>query len=105
MSSTDLLKIKNLLCLQQQLALTTIIRRLGFAPNEKETQMGNGTVKWFNELKGYGFIEPDDGGADLFIHYSGITDPGYKTLLEGQRVSYDTEHGPKGPFAVNVVKV
>ncbi len=66
--------------------------------------MATGTVKWFNETKGYGFIAPTDGGADVFVHYSAIEGSGFKTLSEGQTVSYETERGPKGLQARNVVK-
>lgn len=64
--------------------------------------MPTGTVKWFNEAKGYGFIESDQGG-DVFVHYSAIGGEGFKTLKEGQRVRFETERGQKGPRAVNVV--
>jgi CspA family cold shock protein len=63
--------------------------------------MAEGTVKWFNEKKGFGFIETEE-GKDLFVHFSAIQDSGFKTLREGQRVSFDVEKGPKGPSAVNV---
>ncbi len=63
--------------------------------------MAEGTVKWFNERKGFGFIEQDNGG-DIFVHYSAITSSGFKTLTEGQRVSFDVEQGKKGPAAGNV---
>jgi len=65
--------------------------------------MANGTVKWFNEQKGFGFIESDDGG-DVFVHYSAISQSGFKTLDEGDRVSFDVAEGPKGPQASNVSK-
>ena len=64
--------------------------------------MSTGTVKWFNESKGFGFITPDDGGKDVFVHFSGITGDGFKTLKEGQAVSYEVESGPKGPQAKDV---
>ena len=64
--------------------------------------MPEGTVKWFNDDKGFGFITPDDGGQDLFVHHSGIVAEGYRSLPEGSRVSYESEAGPKGPKAVNV---
>ena len=66
--------------------------------------MATGTVKWFNDDKGFGFITPDDQGADLFVHHSGINSDGFRTLREGARVSYDSEAGPKGPKAVNVTR-
>ncbi|BDU77378.1 cold-shock protein [Mesoterricola sediminis] len=67
--------------------------------------MAQGTVKWFNPEKGFGFITPDEGGADLFVHHTAIQATGFKTLDEGQRVSFDTGRGQKGPQATNVVKL
>ena len=61
-----------------------------------------GTVKWFNESKGFGFIAPSDGSKDVFVHYSSISDQGFRTLAEGQQVTFDVENGPKGPQATNV---
>lgn len=63
-----------------------------------------GKVKWFNEAKGYGFIEPDGGGRDVFVHYSAIQGEGYKTLSEGQQVEFEVIQGEKGPQASNVSK-
>lgn len=65
--------------------------------------MSTGTVKWFNEKKGFGFISPDDGGDDLFVHHSEIKTKGFATLEEGQKVEFDVAAGPKGPRAANVV--
>lgn len=62
----------------------------------------SGTVKWFNNAKGYGFIEPEGGGDDVFVHYSAIKSEGYRTLSEGQSVTYDAEQGPKGYHATQV---
>ncbi|MEV0116804.1 cold-shock protein [Streptomyces sp. NPDC050844] len=62
-----------------------------------------GLVKWFNEAKGFGFITPDDGGKDIFVHFSAIKVDGFKTLAEGQAVQYEVTMGDKGPSAVNVV--
>ena len=64
--------------------------------------MAQGTVKWFNGEKGFGFIAPDDGGADVFVHYSAISGNGFRNLDENQRVEFTTEQGPKGPQAVDV---
>ena len=65
--------------------------------------MATGTVKWFNDDKGFGFITPDVGSKDLFVHHSAIQGGGFKSLAEGAKVSYDPEQGPKGPNAANVV--
>ena len=65
--------------------------------------MATGTVKWFNNSKGFGFIAPQDGGDDVFVHFSAIKSDGYRTLNEGQSVSYEVEQGPKGLQATDVV--
>ncbi len=67
--------------------------------------MPKGTVKWFSDQKGYGFIEPDEGAEDIFVHHSAIQGMGFKTLAENERVEYDVEDSPKGPRATNVVKL
>ena len=64
--------------------------------------MATGTVKWFNAEKGFGFIAPDEGGADVFAHYSAITTSGYRSLEENQKVEFDVQQGPKGPQAANI---
>ena len=67
--------------------------------------MAQGTVKWFSDEKGYGFISPDDGGEDLFVHHTGITGDGFKSLEEGDKVSYEVTQGRKGLQAENVTRV
>jgi cold shock protein len=69
---------------------------------QKEQIMASGTVKWFNSEKGFGFISQDDGGADVFVHYSAIASSGYRSLDENQKVEFDLTQGPKGPQAENV---
>ena len=67
--------------------------------------MQNGTVKWFNEAKGFGFISNDDGSGDVFVHFSAIVADGYKKLIEGQKVTFDTEPDPRGAKGVRAANV
>jgi CspA family cold shock protein len=78
--------------------------RVGFRPenHRKEIEMATGTVKWFNDSKGFGFITPDDGGKDLFAHHTEIQGSGYKSLKEAQKVEFDVTQGPKGPAASKI---
>jgi cold shock protein len=72
---------------------------------EDTNPRATGTVKWFSDEKGFGFITPDDGGKDLFVHHTGINSNGFRTLAEGAKVSFEAENGPKGPNAVNVTAI
>ncbi len=67
--------------------------------------MATGTVKWFNDAKGYGFIAPDEGSKDLFVHHSAIAGEGFKSLVEGSKVEFEAREGSKGPEATNVVPI
>jgi CspA family cold shock protein len=75
---------------------------VGLLEAEAIAVMATGTVKWFNDAKGYGFITPDDGGEDLFAHFSAIQMAGFKTLKEGQKVAFEVVAGPKGKQASNI---
>ena len=74
----------------------------GLSEKPKESIVAKGKVKWFNDRKGFGFITPDDGGEDLFVHHSNIAAEGYKSLYDGQAVEYEVGEGRKGPQATNV---
>ena len=67
--------------------------------------MANGTVKWFNDAKGFGFTEPEEGGADVFAHFSAVQMDGFRTLKQGSRVTYERVQGPKGDLALNIRQV
>jgi CspA family cold shock protein len=67
--------------------------------------MATGTVKWFNDAKGYGFIAPEDGSKDVFVHFSNIAGGGFKSLAEGAKVEFEVREGAKGPEALNVVQL
>jgi cold shock protein len=84
-----------------RLAVSAARSRRGMADEGFEL-MATGTVKWFNADKGYGFIAPDDGTADVFVHFSAIASSGYRSLAENQKVEFDTTQGQKGPQAENV---
>ena len=73
--------------------------------NQMVVSMATGTVKWFSDAKGFGFIEPDDKGVDVFAHYSAIQMDGFKTLKQGCRVTYELHESPKGPHASNILAV
>lgn len=75
-----------------------------FSTEKEVKKVAQGTVKWFNESKGFGFITAED-GTDVFVHHTSIQGSGFKTLAEGDKVSFDIEKGPKGPKAINVVKL
>ena len=79
-----------------------LARKTGRAHAGRGNHVPTGTVKWFNDEKGYGFITPDDGERDLFVHYTGIDGQGFKSLAENSKVEYEEEDGDKGPKAVNV---
>jgi CspA family cold shock protein len=86
------------------LIIVTVVG-LGLAAStevEKEQDMATGTVKWFNDAKGFGFITPDGGGPDLFAHHSEIQGSGFKSLKEAQKVEFEVRAGPKGPAAGNI---
>lgn len=74
-----------------------------FNPFLRCDSMSVGTVKWFNDAKGFGFIAPEDGSEDIFVHFSAISSEGFRSLKEGQRVTFDVVQGPKGKQAANVV--
>src|SRR5437588_5212976 len=83
-------------------SLCSAISAFAALSTQEETQMATGTVKWFSDDKGFGFITPDDQSKDLFVHHSAIVGEGYRSLADGAKVCYDAEAGDKGPKAANV---
>ena len=83
--------------------LVSRLRYHWFDVIQEDAFMATGTVKWFSDDKGFGFIAPSDGSKDVFVHHSAVQGSGFKTLTEGQTVSYEVEQGPKGPSAAQVV--
>src|SRR6202167_5298584 len=84
-------------------SFSSVLRVAASTQDSWRDAMPTGTVKWFSDDKGFGFITPDDGDKDLFVHHTGIVGEGYRSLQEGAKVSFDAEAGDKGPKAVNVV--
>jgi CspA family cold shock protein len=82
----------------------SVARQLNQQLKNQGESMATGTVKWFNDAKGYGFITPDGGGKDVFVHHTAIQMEGFRSLAEGQKVEYEVTEGPKGPQAANVRK-
>jgi CspA family cold shock protein len=85
-----------------QSLIQIFLRGISRCFNKGSINMANGTVKWFNDAKGFGFVTPDDGSEDLFAHFSAINMNGFKTLQEGQKVSFEITQGPKGKQASNI---
>jgi len=95
--------VENVLPSLKDVLLSNLRDNRFVAIKAKEHTVGTGIVKWFNESKGYGFITPDSGGEDLFVHHSEIKTSGYASLNEGQKVEFEVGEGKKGPCAVNVI--
>ena len=94
----------HLLILQVTALLWFCVWRTGAIPNERSRTV-RGKVKWFDDRKGFGFIEPEDGSDDVFVHHSAIQAEGFKTLNEGTKVEFEVIRDPKGPKATNVIKI
>jgi CspA family cold shock protein len=90
---------------QARVVIENILRGSSTTSHGGQLHMPTGTVKWFSDEKGFGFITPDEGSRDLFVHHSSIAADGYRSLSEGAKVSYEEESGPKGPKAINVIKL
>jgi CspA family cold shock protein len=92
-------------CVAPQVVASPAPPRPQSQENRRGGIMATGTVKWFNDDKGFGFITPDEPGKDLFVHHTGINGSGFKSLAEGSKVSYTAEQGDKGPKAVDVTQI
>jgi cold shock protein len=102
----SLVRLATLRAVQERLfggVLVTSLTAFAYQDKGRYPQMATGTVKWFNDAKGYGFISPDEGDKDVFVHHSNIEGSGFKSLTEGAKVEFEVREGTKGPEATNVV--